>query len=304
MLPAADIQFYEESGYLIVPSLYDAAEVAALRATVNGMLDGARLLDKSNDIFDLEDTHRAGSPRVRRIKAPHKHNRFFWDLIRKPRMLEVLTSLLGPHVRLQGTKINLKSAGYGAAVEWHQDWAFYPYTNDDVLAVGVMLDDFVEDNGPLMLIPGSHKGPVLDHHNAGRFCGGFNPEQLGVDVSRPVTVLAPAGSISVHHVRTIHGSALNHSGRARGLLLYEICAADAWPLAGTFAPFTDLEEFNSRMICGEPTLEPRLEKVPVRIPLPKPLDPTSIYNAQKGLQRRHFEVLSEPQPQAERAGSG
>jgi hypothetical protein len=124
---------------------------------------------------------------------------------------------------------------------------------------------------------------------------------LGVDVSRPVTVLAPAGSISVHHARTIHGSALNRSGRPRGLLLYEICAADAWPLAGTFAPFTDLEEFNSRMICGEPTLEPRLEKVPVRIPLPRPLDPTSIYNAQKGLQRRHFEVLNERHPEAERA---
>jgi len=53
------------------------------------------------------------------------------------------------------------------------------------------------------------------------------------------------------------------------------------------------------MICGEPTLQPRLEKVPVRIPLPKPLDPTSIYNAQKGLGRRFFDVV-EPERQREK----
>jgi hypothetical protein len=74
-------------------------------------------------------------------------------------------------------------------------------------------------------------------------------------------------------------------------LLYEICAADAWPLAGGFAPFSDLEEFDARMICGRPTLQPRLERVPVRMPLPRPLDPSSIYNAQKGLGRRFFEVV-------------
>jgi hypothetical protein len=114
-----------------------------------------------------------------------------------------------------------------------------------------------------------------------------------------VKVLAPAGSISVHHARAIHGSDINRSGRPRGLLLYEICAADCWPLAGTFAPFSDLEEFNSRMICGNPTLEPRLEKVPVRIPLPKPLDPTSIYNAQKGLGSRSFSVAERSEQESE-----
>ena len=299
MLPQADIQFYRDQGYLIIPNVLEKDEVAALRAEVARIAGRARELDKSNEVLDLEDTHTRADPRVRRIKAPHKHSPFVLDLIRKPRVLEALTSLLGPDVRLQNTKLNLKSAGYGAAVEWHQDWAFYPYTNDDVLAVGVMLDDFTEDNGPLMIVPGSHKGPILNHHSDGRFCGGFEPAEVGCDVSGAIKVLAPAGSISIHHVRAIHGSDLNRSGRPRGLLLYEICAADAWPLAGTHTPFSNLDKFNSRMICGEPTLQPRLEKVPVRIPLPKPLDPTSIYNAQKGLGRRFFDVV-EPERQREK----
>ena len=46
-----------------------------------------------------------------------------------------------------------EGGGYGAAVEWHQDWAFYPHTNDDLLAIGIYLDDCGPDNGPLMVIP-------------------------------------------------------------------------------------------------------------------------------------------------------
>ena len=63
-------------------------------------------------------------------------------------------------------------------------------------------------------------------------------------------------------------------------------AADAWPLVN----FKDLDEFNSRMLCGEPTLEPRVEKVPVRMPLPPALAQGSIYENQTALRNRFFEV--------------
>ena len=76
---------------------------------------------------------------------------------------------------------NIKLAEFGAAVEWHQDWAFYPHTNDDILAVGVMLDDCTADNGPLLVVPGSHKGPIWDHHADGLFCGALNPAATDLD---------------------------------------------------------------------------------------------------------------------------
>ena len=68
----------------------------------------------------------------------------------------------------------MKSAEYGSPVEWHQDWAFYPHTNQDVLAVGILLDDMDPDNGPVLVLPGSHKGPVYDHHSFGAFCGAID----------------------------------------------------------------------------------------------------------------------------------
>ena len=68
----------------------------------------------------------------------------------------------------------MKSGGFGSPVEWHQDWAFYPHTNQDVLAVGILLDDMDADNGPLMMAPSSHRGPVFGYHSDGAFCGAIN----------------------------------------------------------------------------------------------------------------------------------
>ena len=88
-------------------------------------------------------------------------------MVRHPNILEVLKRLWGPSIRFDVSKLNLKAAGYGAPVEWHQDWAFYPHTNDDLAAVGIMIDDVDEENGPLLVIPGSHQGPIFDHHADG-----------------------------------------------------------------------------------------------------------------------------------------
>ena len=199
-----------------------------------------------------------------------------------------MRDLLGPDLRLHGSKLNMKAAGYGAAVEWHQDWAFYPHTNDDVLAVGVMIDDMAEENGPLMVFPGSHRGPVHDHHAEGVFAGAVDLSACGLDAKDAVMLTGPAGSISLHHVRTMHGSTVNRSERDRRLLLYEIAAADAFPIAGTMSYYSDLEEFDSRILCGQPTLEPRLRAAPIRMPQPQPATQGSIYEVQKALKTRSF----------------
>ncbi len=82
---------------------------------------------------------------------------------RNPKRVELLTDLWGS-LRYDSGKLNMKSAGYGAPIEWHQDWAFYPHTNEDLAAVGIMIDDVDMENGPMMVVPGSHKGPIHDHH--------------------------------------------------------------------------------------------------------------------------------------------
>jgi ectoine hydroxylase-related dioxygenase (phytanoyl-CoA dioxygenase family) len=286
-LTPQQIDFYRREGYLVVHGVLDAPELERLRSAMDELLAGARGVADHTALYDMEDTHTPEQPRVRRLKLPHLHHAAFHDLIRSPKVLGLLTSLLGPSVRMHTSKLNLKSADYGAAVEWHQDWAFYPHTNDDVLAMGVLLDDFEPDNGPMMVVPRTHVGSICDHHHAGVFVGAIDPDRIAPEIARAVPLIAKAGSITLHHARLIHGSALNTSRRPRSFLLYEAMAADAWPLASGL--YGSLEEFDARMLCGEPSLQPRMTAVPVRMPVPKAPQSASLYQSQKYMATRYFE---------------
>lgn len=285
MISRDQVADYRRDGFVVVPDLLDGAELGTIRQVITELVAGAAAVEAHTDIYDLEPGHTRETPRVRRIKTPHKVHPVFDKLVRKPEVMAVLHALLGPDVRLHGSKLNMKAAHYGSPVEWHQDWAFYPHTNDDILAIGVMLDDMTLENGPLMVTPGTHLGPVWDHHGEdGRLCGSIDPATIKEEIERAVPLIGKAGSMSFHHVRTLHGSALNTSDRPRNLLLYEVAAADAWPLVN----FSTLEEFDSRMLTGTPTLTPRLAPVPVRMPLPPALNQGSIYENQVAATRRYF----------------
>ena len=292
MLTQTQKDEHDRVGAIVVPDVLSPAEVAELRAVTDGFVERARAITAHDAIYDLEDSHSPAQPRVRRIKAPHLHDAAYAALVRHPKIVAVLQDLWGPDIRFDTAKLNLKSAGFGAAVEWHQDWAFYPHTNDDLAAVGVMMDDMELENGPLLIIPGSHKDPVVhDHHGEdGRFCGAMDPAKKEVDYGAAVPLTGKAGSITVHHVRAVHGSAPNTSNRDRRLLLFQFRAADAWPLLG----FPEgMEAYDRLMVAGNPTLTPRLTPVPVKLPLPPAEKQGSIYENQKGLKNRFFAAAAE-----------
>jgi len=288
VLSEDQIQSYRDNGYILLEKRVPDDLIGRVRAEIARFVEEARGMTVSNDRLDLEDSHRPESPRVRRIKLPHKLSPVFDELLRSDWILAPVRDLIGPGLRLHTSKLNMKSAGYGAAVEWHQDWAFYPHTNDDILAVGVIIDDMDVENGPLMVFPGSHRGPVYDHHAGGYFAGAISLAANGLDTSDAVTLTGPAGSISLHHVRAVHGSAPNLSPRDRRMLFLEITAADAFPVQGSMSSFEGLAEYDRRLLCGTPTITPRVAEVPVRLPQPQPPTVGSIYEIQKAMTARNF----------------
>ena len=100
------------------------------------------------------------------------------------------------------------------------------------------------ENGPLMVFPGSHKGPVFDHHVDGVFAGAMMLEENGLNPQDALQLTGPAGSISIHHGRIVHGSALNTSKQARRILFYEMMAADAFPIMGSMTKWDGIEDYN------------------------------------------------------------
>ncbi len=278
MIGEQEVRTYRRDGVIVVPDVLGPDVLARMRQVLAQLVAESADVCEHTAVYDLEPGHSSAEPRVRRIKAPHKVHPVFEEVVRSPQVIAILQALLGPGVRLHNSKLNLKSARYGSPVEWHQDWAFYPHTNDDVLAIGVMLDDMDMSNGPMLVTPGSHTGPVFDHHDReGRFAGMVDPDSIKAEIERAVPCLGRAGSMSFHHVRALHGSALNTSDRSRNFLLYEVSAADAWPLLGLR---THWAEFEREMLAGEPVLQPRMKDLPVRLPFPPPLKGGSIYETQ------------------------
>ncbi|OGG46802.1 MAG: phytanoyl-CoA dioxygenase [Candidatus Handelsmanbacteria bacterium RIFCSPLOWO2_12_FULL_64_10] len=282
MLTQRQIDFYRASGYIGVEGVLSEQDILDLRRVTDEFVEKSRQAAQNTDVFDLEPGHTPETPRLRRLKNPADQHPIYNRMLRLDPILDIVAQLIGPGIRYNGHKLNMKSPEFGSPVEWHQDWAFYPHTNDDLLAVGIAMDDMLIENGCLMVIPGSHRGPVYDHHQKGKFVGAvtdprFNPKEA-------VPVELRAGGISIHHVRAMHGSAPNVSSRPRRLLLNMYCAVDAWPLSGV----KDWDQFNSYILRGEPTNVPRVEKVPVRMPLPQADRTGSIYEVQSVLEKPFF----------------
>ena len=155
-----------------------------------------------------------------------------------------------------------------------------------------MLDDVTPENGPTLVIPGSHRPrKVFDHRHDGLFMGAMNAEKRELDYSRAVQLTGRAGSISIHDAFLVHGAARNNSESVRRVCFYEFMAANAWPLHAIYPAdlMPSLGELDERIVCGSPTMRPLLADVPVDLPLPRPDRPYgSIYEEQRELTNRFF----------------
>ncbi len=281
MLTDLEIDRYHDQGYIGVENVLSSEEIQGLREVSDQLVEQSRKITGHDDVFDLEPDHTPESPKVRRIKSPITVHPIFDQTIRHSGILDIVAQLIGPNIRTNGNKLNMKLGDVGSAVEWHQDWSFYPHTNDDILAVGVCLDDMTEDNGCLLVVPESQKGPILDHHLDGYFAGAVTDNSFEDSGANKVELRA--GGISIHHVRALHGSLPNTSPNPRRLLLFQYCAGDAWPLMGI-----DWEGYTSSFLRGEPSNQPRVTEVPVRMPLPGSKRMGSIYETQTILKRSTF----------------
>lgn len=129
-------------------------------------------------------------------------------------------------------------------------------------------------------------GQVWNHHGEdGRFRGLIDPDLIKPEIARAIPCMGTTGSISSHHVRALHGSALNTSNRPRNLLPFEVAASDTWPRMDV----KDYEAFNRRALAGPPVNTPSLTNVPVRMPLPPASRQGTIYETQLSAAKSYFE---------------
>jgi ectoine hydroxylase len=154
-LTTQQIKQYRDNGYLLIRNLFSPAEVAVMLNEMGKVIQEdcpRRILEKNGA--------------VRSFFAPESGSEIFNSVIRSGRLVAPAMQLIGEEVYLHQSKINSKYAMVGDWWEWHQDYTFWKQDDGmpepDVLTAMIFLNDVNEFNGPMLMIPGSHKSGVLD----------------------------------------------------------------------------------------------------------------------------------------------
>ena len=271
--------FYFEKGYLLLEEFISQEWVDRLRAATEEMIDRSRQLGESDTIFDLEPGHTAQEPRLRRVSSPVDHHSTYWEFASESAIVDVVADLVGPDVKFHHSKLNFKWQRGGEEVKWHQDITFWPHTNYSPLTVGIYLHDVGPEQGPMGIVPGTHQGELFDQYgDGGEWVGCLREEDLsGIPVAEAEYLTGPAGSVTIHNCRVIHGSGKNMSAWGRPLLLNAYSSADAF----TYTANAIKSPHDGEIVRGQPARWAHHDPRPCLVPPDWSGGYTSIYAVQQ-----------------------
>ncbi|MGH8638975.1 MAG: phytanoyl-CoA dioxygenase family protein, partial [Burkholderiales bacterium] len=140
----------------------------------------------------------------------------------------------------------------------------WPHTSFSVLTCGVYLEDTSSEQGPLLALPGTHRGPLFEQFDdSGRWTGALSARDAQTLLGdRAVEMCGPAGTVVLIHCRVVHASAANYSARLRPLLLNVYSAADTLPITPAPSPTTR----TGVLVRGQESLQVHMEPYPARLP--------------------------------------
>lgn len=255
---------YFSNGFIGVQNLITEPWLTELRAVTDEFIEISRDIKGSDKRFDLEPNHGADEPRIRRLNSPTDYHETFWKFASQGPFVDIAEDLLGPNIKFHHSKLNFKWSGGGEEVKWHQDIQFWPHTNYQVLTLGVYLDDVTDEMSPMGVIPKSHNGLLYDlYDDTGQWTGALKDADIEtLDTSTAVYLGGPAGSITAHNCRSVHGSAPNRAAKPRPLLLCAYSAAHAIPITN----LTSKAKYSEVIVRGERARWAEFDSRPVLMP--------------------------------------
>lgn len=273
-------EFYFENGYLMLESYVGQDWLDRLWDVADRFIEQSRSCTKSDSVFDLEPTHSADNPRLRRLSHPVTLDPVFEEFGLRGPIVDLAEDLLGPDVKFHHSKLNFKWAGGGEEVKWHQDIQFWPHTNYSPLTIGLYMDDVDDEMGPMGVIPGSHREEIFDLYGAdGNWVGAIaDADMPRVPLEKAVWLKGPKGSVTIHNCRMVHGSMVNNSSRSRPLLLHTYASADALTLSQDIVQNIAL---SNTIVRGKPAKWIRFDEEPCLIPPDWSKGYTSIFALQQ-----------------------
>jgi ectoine hydroxylase len=223
MLSPEQLEAFDELGWLFLPECFDAAETSLLREEARAIYATER-----------QEVWRETSGAPRTAFAAHTYNEAYRILGAHPRLIGPVEQLLGEAVYMHQFKVNAKAAFDGEVWQWHQDYG--TWARDDgmpeprAMNIAVFVDEVLPINGPLMLIPRSHKQGVLPAaHDRGTtsyplWTLDHDTVRRLADAGGIVAPTGPPGGVLLFHGNLVHGSAANMTPYGRVIVYLTLCA--------------------------------------------------------------------------------
>ena len=244
-LSETELAQYERDGFLVFDSFLDQATVRQFREDLRGYEDDESILRSEGTITE------PGKQEIRSIFGIHELSDRFDRLTRDPWILAMVRQLLGSEAYIHQSRINFKPGFHGKGFDWHSDFETW-HAEDGMprmraVSFSIALTDNTPFNGPLMLIPGSHKTfvPCVGRTPEDNYQSSLKKQELGVPNNRDLAAMAddygikaptgPAGSLIIFECNTLHASNANMS---------------PWPRSNLFFVYNSVENQLQAPFCG------------------------------------------------------
>jgi len=230
-LTEAEKEFYVENGYILLDNVFTKEEIDECCKEYDALFQEKSAL-QSNLEATWAGNWKQGKDNNTSVLSIHNlqcHSGVFTKMLLNTNLLDALEGLMGTsNILLHHTKAHIKPPQMGSSFPTHQDYHYFPFKHDSMVAVFIHLDDTEVINGGLGIFPGSHKlGP---QENKSDVATHFYVDQEKFPLEKGVPVAAKRGQVVVFSYLLVHGSYPNKSDKSRRMLLFQMMAAEDEPL--------------------------------------------------------------------------
>ena len=167
------------------------------------------------------------------MMSPHQlGEKWMWDIITHPRVLDYAERRLGPNLVLWHADLLNKEPGKGREILWHQDQMYWDRqrVRAPLASLWIPFDDVDESNGTMSVLPCEHRRGLLPtaSRDGDFFEYSIDPEALPPDADeREVIYRLRAGQAATHSSYLPHRSRPNRSRAWRRAMTLHFMRADA-----------------------------------------------------------------------------
>ena len=238
ILEAAQKQFFDDNGYLLLEEFYGPEEMDEMRRQFHALVSCTenRPSNMSYSFMEPPEDFAPDSFNPKNVSGMMDQplaSGYWFDQFTEPRIVGVMVDLLGPNLDFHNGKVRNKPPGFVCTQSWHQDWPYERHTEPGLVAAITYLDPTEFEAGATEALPGSHhKGeyPTLENSHT------IPDEHISAD--EHVVLAAEPGDVAIIHVLVVHRAGHNYTQQGRNAIINEYKTAetvDRWGNPCAFA---------------------------------------------------------------------